>query len=325
MFFKKKPRIIFNDDNCTLTGIPKPHNLDRVSLAVEYFEKTQVDCLCWFVASGVAYSYQSKIIENLWDIVAACKDPGVGDYDKLPMYLHRKGIDYLPRLIEETRKRKINFFASFRMNDTHHKSSPDGALASRFWQQHQEWRLWEVRDGSTYYNAALDYSKPEVRSRYLASIKEFCKMYQPDGIELDFSRNPYLLQPSEAVKKRGIITAFVKKIREHLNKKASVKPLGLIIRMPFDEDVLARAGIDVKEWIRLKLMDALIMTDFTNNLNRDISPWLKLCRKKGILFYPATEAGPAICNDRFNYEVPVNPLASANKCRSILSPLQIIM
>ncbi len=41
---KKKLRVIFNYDSDTLRRIPLPHDVQKVSLAVDYLKKTHVDC-----------------------------------------------------------------------------------------------------------------------------------------------------------------------------------------------------------------------------------------------------------------------------------------
>ena len=145
-----KFRIIYNDDTCTLRDVKKPHTREKISLVIDYLKDTQVDCLSWLVAEDVAYSYPSSVIENRFDVM---KKNGLKNHGDLMYNLYLKGIDYLPLLIEKTHNYGIQFFASFRMNDTHLKSKPSSVLTSEFWRQHQHYRLWEVINGKTYYNA----------------------------------------------------------------------------------------------------------------------------------------------------------------------------
>ena len=51
-----KPRIIYNDDSCTLRNVPSPHTVETLSCALDYLKDTQVDCLCWYVGGQIAYS-----------------------------------------------------------------------------------------------------------------------------------------------------------------------------------------------------------------------------------------------------------------------------
>jgi len=306
-----RPRIIYNDDNCSLARLPHPRSVEQVSLATDYLRGTQVDWLCWFVASNIAYSYPSKVLDTLYDLFER-REFGIGEPDKLPLFLHGQGIDYLPILIEQTHQAGMRFFASFRMNDGHHKSSPSGVLAGDFWRLHQHYRLWEVVDGYTYYNGLLDYSYTEVRKRYLDAVAEVAAWYDVDGVELDFCRNPYLFQPSEAWSKRHILTRFIKQVRDRLERigRSKGRKLRLIVRTVFCEAAQRRGGMDVRAWIRDRLPDVLVMSDLTNNLNRTVEPWASSCRATGVLFYPSTESGPAIMNDRHTRVRVPNPVAS---------------
>jgi len=300
----RNPRIIFNDDTMSLRGIPKPHTEEKISTAVDYLKGTQVGALCWCPVAEVAFAYPSKKIENVYDKLRAhgkrgfsCWGPLKGD---LMIALYEKGIDYMPLLVDRVHEAGIQFFASVRMNDVHHKSEPRGPLAPEFWKKHQQYRLWEITDAQSYFNGCLDYSYAAVRKRKRNVIFELAQMYDIDGIELDMMRNEYFFPPSQAWKKRGILTDFVKMIRAGLKAigKKRGRDIALIIRIPFGEQVLRTAGIDVKTWIRNRLMDILVMggRQSRNDYNQSVEPYLSLCRKRGIPFYGSVEWAPA-CND----------------------------
>jgi len=228
--------------------------------------------------------------------------------------LYFKGTDYLPLLIERARENRLQFFASFRMNDSHHKSAPRGVLAPKFWQEHQEYRLWEITDSRSYYNAPLDYSYSAVRKRKLDMIFEVATEYDVDGIELDMCRNCYFFQPSQAWRKRVILTEFVKTVGLGLNdiSRKKGKKLKFIVRIPFGEARLKNGGIDVRTWIRRRYTDILVMSALKNDYNQSLGPYPGLCRASGILFYASTEnvplinAGeyPSMVKTRHNLAVP---------------------
>lgn len=50
---KWPPRIIYNDDTCTLRTAPPPHTVDSINMALDYLKGTQVDCLCWCVGEQI--------------------------------------------------------------------------------------------------------------------------------------------------------------------------------------------------------------------------------------------------------------------------------
>ncbi len=189
------PLIIYNDDSCSLRYIDAPHTLEQVTEPLRYLKGGQVGALCWGMGDEIAYAWPSKVWQNYYEMLDAGHRIGLFDDEagfdttgenanrfsnlkpgedptNLMVSLHRQGIDYLPHLINASREAGISFYGSFRMNDCHLKSDPRGMLASTFWQEHQHYRLWDVTDGLTYYNAALDYSWPEVRQRRLNGIRE---------------------------------------------------------------------------------------------------------------------------------------------------------
>jgi len=309
MIFSEKPRIIYNDDTCSLRTVDPPHTVDRVANALDYLRGSQVDCLCWCLSAGdIAFSWASDVVDNAFDMAA--KDPnlnlaGMTHGRNLMLGLHRQGIDYLPRLIELTHERGLTFVGSFRMNDSHHKSRPHGILASTFWHEHQDWRLWEVTYGRTYYNACLDYSYPEVRQVRLDCIEEVMERYDLDGIELDWCRNPFAFQPSEAWEKRHILTDFTHEIRAIIDQAAERRgrQAGLIIRVPLQDWRREHGGIDIEAWIEQGLADVLVMSYSTNNYNADFSRWMAFCAEHDVLFYPSVELGPTH-NSVHNHVVP---------------------
>lgn len=307
------PRIIYNDDSCTLRTAPPPHTVETISCALDYLKGTQVDCLCWCVGEQIAYSWPSKVIENFYDLQerGGTLTPG-WDGGRDVMYgLYRQGIDYLPLLIRQAHAQGLMFVASFRMNDTHIKSYPTSAMSPEFWKTHQQHRLWEVTDGKSYYNAALDYSYAEVRNRYRDAILEVAEWYDVDGVELDFCRNPYLFQPSEAWQKRGILTRFIEGLRDMLEQIGAKRkrPFTLILRIPGVERTQIAGGIDARKWIRERLAPILVISELVNNYNQDIEPWRSLCRESGVLLYPTVEAGPAFNIGEFYTPLVQNPLA----------------
>jgi hypothetical protein len=116
-----------------------------------------------------------------------------------------------------------------------------------------------------------------------------------DGIELDFTRSPYFFQPSEAWRKRGILTRFVKDLGDRLEAlgKQRGKPYTLILRIASKDRALRTAGIDLRQWIQQRLAPIVILSELSINFNQTLEPWQSLCKEAGVGLYPAVEAGPA--------------------------------
>ena len=301
-------RCILNDDGDGLKQVPPPHDVSQVAGPIASLKGTPVDCFCWCLAEEVA-SYKSEVLQTLYDLYAKGRTNPYTNFGgastDLPYTLYQQGIDYLPIMIDHARDAGIAFFASFRMNDSHHKSDPEGLLAPDFWKAHPEYRLWGETDAKSYCNASMDYSFQDVRQRKLDAIEEVARNYTVDGVELDMGRNPYFFQPDEAWAKRGILTQFLVELR---NRLAAVgRRVPVMIRTLFDEERLRHGGMDLRTWIEQGLVDVLTLTDLVNTFRVDLAPWTSLCRESGIPFYPTLDGtGPRI--DRRNFhDIFTNP------------------
>jgi len=287
----KMPRVIYNDDTCSLRQVDPPHDVAVVARAVDYLAENRVDRLCWnMYCGGLAYSYRSSVIENLFDFAA--RDPGRTLLsERNAMYaLDARGVDYVPALIGEARRRGLEFYASLRMNDCHLKSQD--ALVPRLWREHPEYRLWGVPDTLSWHNAALDYSFPEVREPPFLAAEEIAGRYDIDGLELNFMRDPYCFQPEEAWAKRGIMTEFLERLREMLDRagrRRGRRP-GLMVSVPYDESVRRRAGLDLAEWVERRLVDLVAGCGAANDPDEDLSADIALCRHSGIPYFGHVEA-----------------------------------
>ena len=324
MQYQNRPRIIYNDDSCSVNYITPPFEQEKVSISLDYLKDSQVDCLCWKVYRRFIADWPSKVCETMYDLSTPESQDKTLDSNSLRMELYRKDLDHLEILIKQAHEMNIRFFGSFRMNDCHHRSLPSSA--PEFWKTHQDYRLWEVTDGGGYYNAALDYSYLEVRQKISEAIFEFAEMYDVDGIELDFYRNPYFFQPSEAWDKRHILTDFIKNIRDTLKiiGQKKNKTIELLARVPFSKDRYSKpyenrlklAGMDVENWIRNKYVDIIVMTFGTNNFNQSVEPWKSICRENKILFYPCIELASAT-NAAYNFVARETPDVTMKRQRAM--------
>lgn len=65
---RRLPRLIYNDDSCTLRTAPQPHTVESLGLALDYLKGTQVDCLCWCIGEQLAYAWPSQVMENIFEL-----------------------------------------------------------------------------------------------------------------------------------------------------------------------------------------------------------------------------------------------------------------
>lgn len=291
--------LFYNDDSCSLREQTPPHNVTQITAAVDYLFANGVDRLCWCLyVNNVAIAYHSDIVENFTDLARQDEKRGMAYLERnLIASLEEQGIDYLPLLIAETRKRGMEFYVSLRMNDAHAKSHPQGSLVSAFWKENPQWRLWGVTDGLSYYNAAMDYAVPEVRERFFSVVREIVSRYEVDGLEFDFGRNPYLFQPGMAWESRNLMTGLLREIRALLDAQPNGRKIGMMARLPSRRSEREYGGIDLPGFLEAGLLNAVVGCSTANDYTLDLTREIELCRQYHVPFLGSIEITP-LCNKR---------------------------
>ncbi|MBI5821983.1 MAG: hypothetical protein HZA88_23665 [Verrucomicrobia bacterium] len=135
------------------------------------------------------------------------------------------GGDMVKVFIERCRKTGQTPFISLRMNDGHHLENAGAkdrraVWASKFYVEHPEYRLGP--DPAKWEQHVLNWAIPEVRAHKFAFIRELCENYDFDGFEMDFMRHYSYFQLDKTTREQrcGIMTAFVRQVRELLDRTA---------------------------------------------------------------------------------------------------------
>jgi len=150
-------------------------------------------------------------------------------------------------------------FITYRMNDLHFNDTTTHCpiVYSDFWHSHPEY--W-INDATPGFNAsrALDFAHKEVRDHKLAMITEQLGKYDMiDGFDLDFMRFIVYFKLGEGRKNAPLITQLVKDIRTKVDSVSARrgKKILLSVRVPPTVGICLDKGLDIQEWIRLKLID----------------------------------------------------------------------
>jgi hypothetical protein len=172
------------------------------------------------------------------------------------------GTDILHVVADQVRKRGKRVLASARMSDVHHASALYDFLTPKFMRDHPEWRI-KHPDGSA--DVAMDYAHEGVREHRLAIFTELAENYDIDGLELDFMRSCRYFAPNEAASNCGILTEFVGRIREMLDRVAHERgrdrPI-LGVRTPPGLEECPGMGLDPGAWISAGWIDYVAPSDF---------------------------------------------------------------
>ncbi len=321
------PRILFNNDSDDLKWPAYPEHHDSVWVPAgkpiplpairspEDYLALRIAPLAKTGAGGLAYC--GNFGQPIWELK---RDP-----------IAPLGDDPLQLILQFWKRDGRTFFFSMRMNDKHHAYFNWAHLWDEFRRTHQHWflqapsdaewnkdflpwlndparpgpqEMWarvqtqpgELRAGP---NRELngekllyDYSKAEVRSHYLGILREACRRYDLDGVELDWLRYPKFFRDGEV--NAAVLTEFVREARTILDEAAKRygHPLRLVTRVPDGPARARELGLDVEAWLKAGWIDAVIAGNgFTFGSNA-LDQWVTLAHRHRVPVYGVIERMP---------------------------------
>jgi hypothetical protein len=182
--------------------------------------------------------------------------------------------DPVAATLQEARKQGITPGLSYRMNDNHYTHFNKERIAPTmdpFWREHPELRL---------SSNAMNYFFPEVREWYYAILEELVQRYDATLLELDFMRNPKYFEPEQVTEGIGIMTDFVRRIRQLTDDNG----LQLAVRVPRSLEAATQAGLDVAQWKKENLVDLItVSTFYITSPEQDIEDFKALPGKAELL------------------------------------------
>lgn len=129
----------------------------------------------------------------------------------------------------------------------------------------------------------LDFKHEVVRNERFAIIEETLSRYPVDGFELQMNYSPVYFHPNEVEAGSAVLTDWVARVYRAV--KASGPERELIIRIPSSLEGCYSIGMDIKEWIRRGIVDALIPQNFSGpeliDPNADYRPVVDAAKGSG--------------------------------------------
>ncbi len=197
----------------------------------------------------------------------------------LEHYLHR-GVEPFDLLVERIRKRGMEAWLTFRMNEAH-VNAVDHPNVSSLWTAHPEWRLNSSDPHALVGNyspegvrsRALNYAIPEVREQRMDEIVEAIGRFGFDGLELDFTRWPVYFKPNEIADNIPTMNAFMRELRRRLDgiTAARAQPLKVGVRVNSTLQRCRDAGLDPVTWHADRPLDYIAPAKFFNGYDLHIS------------------------------------------------------
>lgn len=254
-------------------------------------------------------NYHSDMWESFWD---AYNSNEPSDLIHNMAATHREGVDYPARVIARCQQHDIIPWISIRMNDVHYTDDPDHFFHGQFWKQNPHLRR---KAQPSWFQSAFDYAHQEVRDHYQALIAESLERFDPDGIELDFMREPFLFSEGREEEGGWILTAWIREIRALVNAAAAGRghAVKLGVRVPSHVETARGLGMDAVAWAREGLVDLVVPANRWASIEYDmpIKEW-----KEQLGTFQGTLAGGIDVSVRPSWE-PKAKVRHANEERDL--------
>lgn len=282
---RKAYRVIFNCDGHAVAK-DADGSLDQwIQNLFGPLKNSHVDALFWCDgAGGNTANYDSKVLERTG---ARAGKPRT--------YIDKwidEGNDPPKIVVREAKKRDIDVFYSFRINDIHDSFIPDEMPTFKV--KNPNWMIGERKYGNvTSFKTALNFAIPEVRELKFRVIEELFQKYDFDGLEIDFLRSsPYFL-PGEESRNAHFLTHLLRRVRRHLNERAKQRgrPIQLAVRVNESLRSCALDGFEVATWIQNGLVD--IVTLGSGVMDIEIAEFKQLATERRVYVYPCLYGWPS--------------------------------
>jgi len=291
----KPYRVIFNSDG---EGSANGSVDAYIQKLFGPLEDSHVDALFWCDgAGGNTANYDSEVLELTGARIGKVQP-------ELRRWI-KEGNDPPKVVVREAKKRGLDTFYSFRINDIHDAFIP-GEFPT-FKVEHPEWMMGagkivdgqghavkaSLRDevyfpeGEINFVTSLNFAVPEVRELKLRTIEGIFQKYDFDGIELDLMRFPRFFPAFLEYRNAVILTDFLRTVRQRLDEQAQQRGRPIKIAIRVDENLVACRldGFDVGTWIDEGLLEILIIGDYAFPGGDDIQAFKELSQGKPVQVY----------------------------------------
>ena len=303
----EKPKLIYYNDSrhYLMYRFDPPLSKSTLQRPVDELLGTGVDTIAYGLASGQTFLHNTKV-GTRWGELVTDHNHGIMWWRaaKSLETAISQGLDPLAIVIERAHSKGIRVIPSLRIND---QATGEGTNANTyFFSKFKRDNPHVLIGGEGYPDkpgaaTCLNFALKEVREERLSIIREVCEDYRADGIEIDDYVRVFF-KYSDIEKNTPILTDFIKEVRNLLDEigQKQGRELMLSCRINNSEDDNLSVGMDVKTWIKEKLINAVILTSDSWQLNSAPNfEWLSdLCKDNDVWIYP--HLGRVPLDDRYH-------------------------
>lgn len=161
-----------------------------------------------------------------------------------------EGINIAEVYVGETKKRGLECFYTYRLNEDPYSEHRELAEAHPDWLITGEWAqsLW-------------NFAVPDVRDYKVDICRELVEGYNFDGLEIDFARGPIQTPPGHQWEQREHITEFLRRVRQETLEVEQKRGRSVLLAARIPDNLIGCHfdGLDIETWVRGNLVDFLVL------------------------------------------------------------------
>ncbi len=243
----------------------------------------QIDSVWWDIGGGRWAVYPSEILERF-------EHPGLKKW-------WDQGIDWVQRLLDESRNRGLEVFWNHRISEVDITSTGDGLDMKDLNPVKKAHPDWVIK--TWWWQGLWNLAIPEMREYQLSILRELAEKYEFDGIQLDFARHVPCLPLGRQWELREHVTEFVRMVRIMLldiEEKRGL-PFLLSAKVPKNLKGCYADGFDIETWSKQNLVD--ILTLGSRSMDVDIAGFRRATDGGNIKLQPCLDDHHATDGYRF--------------------------
>lgn len=181
--------------------------------------------------------------------------------------LEEAGINWIEETAVACKKYGITPWLSFRMNDTHGGNYPkESYMNAELFKNDESVRMPKpsINPNEIIRRYAFDYANRKSRDHMFSMIKECIELYEYEGIELDFLRDPIILKPVASKEDIAMMTDWFYSIKRLAQKKSlqTGKPFPVGMRSPGHLNLMRDMGVDIRGLVSKGILDFVVFGNY---------------------------------------------------------------
>ena len=253
-----KPRIIFYHDgrHPHIYRYEPPMQKEEYEACIDELAGTPIEAVAFCLGEGRTMLHDTKVGELLGHNVDRWDHLVFRRAHQNAKHLIDEGNDPLRIVCERARKWGIQIYPTLLVQLGGASWVPQRAPNFRKENPHLEIGARGDLDPSHPGFDALDFKHKEARDERFGIVEEVVTDYDVDGFELQLNMIPHFFHPDEVDAGRHTMTEWIGRVNDVVKKKGADRELA--IRVPCRIEDCEAMGLDLREWIRMGIVDVVI-------------------------------------------------------------------